>query len=101
MNIVKPKYNRLTNGYSLSWFKYSDKNIIKFNFRSISEEYIITISWVHLSKEVSQQVKDKLSLDTTKNNPLSGEANIIAETEECEGKSVILWNINTVLHQKY
>lgn len=55
---------------------------------------------MHLGKEVSQEVRDKLSLATTnyrKNNPLSSEAlaNITAKTTEREGKSVILFNIQT------
>ena len=55
---------------------------------------------MHLGKEVSQEVKDKLSLATTnyrKNNPLSPEAlaNIKAKTTEREGKSVRLLNVQT------
>nr|YP_009327768.1 hypothetical protein [Epichloe typhina]APB96727.1 hypothetical protein [Epichloe typhina] len=97
---AKPEYNILKNAYSLLGFKHSDENIARFKLKSISEEHKKILSSVHLGKEVSQEVRDKLSLATTnyrKNNPLSSEAlaNITAKTTEREGKSVRLFNIQT------
>lgn len=100
LDLVKPEYNILKNAYSLLGFKHSDETIARLKLRSISEEHKKILSSAHLGKEVSQEVRDKLSLATTnfrKNNPLSPEAlaNIKAKTTEREGKSVRLLNIQT------
>jgi group I intron endonuclease len=93
LDLIKPEYNILKNAYSLLGFKHSDETIAKLKLKSISEEHKKILSSVHLGKEVSQEIRDKLSLATTnykKNNPLSLEAlaNIKAKTIKREGKAV-------------
>ena len=100
LDLLNPEYNILKNAYSLLGFKHSAENIAKFKLKTISEEHKNILSSVHSGKEVSQEVRDKLSLATTnykKNNPLTPEAlaNITTKTTEREGKSVILLNIQT------
>nr|AKM22576.1 hypothetical protein [Cordyceps militaris]AKM22587.1 hypothetical protein [Cordyceps militaris]AKM22598.1 hypothetical protein [Cordyceps militaris]AKM22609.1 GIY-YIG endonuclease [Cordyceps militaris]WLN31622.1 hypothetical protein [Cordyceps militaris] len=100
LDLIKPEYNILKNAYSLLGFKHSDETIARLKLKSISEEHKKILSSAHLGKEVSQEVRDKLSLAMTnykKNNPLSTEAlaNIKAKTTEREGKPVRLLNIKT------
>nr|YP_010044461.1 hypothetical protein J6816_mgp30 [Tolypocladium guangdongense]QPF24406.1 hypothetical protein [Tolypocladium guangdongense] len=100
LDFLNPEYNILKHAYSLLGFKHSAENIAKFKLKTISEEHKNLLSSVHSGKEVSQEVRDKLSLATTNyknNNPLSPEAlaNITAKTTEREGVSVRLLNTQT------
>nr|YP_010029628.1 hypothetical protein J2C28_mgp28 [Beauveria lii]QOU11069.1 hypothetical protein [Beauveria lii] len=100
LDLMKPEYNILKNAYSLLGFKHSDETIARLKLKSISEEHKKILSSGHLGKQVSQEIRDKLSLAMTnykKNNPLSPEAlaNIKAKTTEREGKPVRILNIKT------
>lgn len=100
LDLLNPEYNILKYAYSLLGYKHTPENIAKFKLRKVSEELKDILSSVHTGKEVSQEIRDKLSIATTnykKNNPLSPEAlaNITAKTTEREGVPVTLLNTQT------
>ena len=106
LDLLKPKYNILTQSYSLQGYKHTPENIEKFKQKKISDEDKNLLSLIHKGKEVSEETRDKLAIATSnyrKNNPLTplASANIRGKTTKRVGVSITIINTQSKKEKKF